>query len=114
MPRTGAGEYRERVVILTRVLAAADATGEEVESWPDPAEGEGEHWAKIEAPGSGETLDANRQSYTTMVLRFRHLVTLEAVDRVRLKATGAEYGVTGIHRERTAAGGWQTVCSLVG
>lgn len=112
MPRIG--EYRDRVVILTRSLAAADDTGEEVESWAEPDPGTGEHWARLEAPAGGETMDANRQSYRTMTLRFRHVVPLEAVDRVRLKETGDEFGVTGVHKERSESGGWQTVCSLIG
>jgi head-tail adaptor len=108
------GEYRDRVWILPRQLATADGTGEEVESWPEPGDGSGKHWARIESPVGGETLDATRQSYQTKALRFRHEVALEAVDRIQIVETGVDYAVTGIHRERSECGGWQTVCTLVG
>lgn len=107
--------YPERVVILTRTLAAADATGEEVQSFPDPDPGTGEHWARIETASGGETLDAPRYSYTSRTLRFRHEVPLTAVDMVRLKDTGAECIVSGVWRERKKDGwGWQTVCTIQG
>ena len=111
---TGAGGYKDRVVILTRTLASADGSGEEVESWPDPAPGTGTHFANIEQPASGETADANRQSFNTFRIRFRHAVALEAVDRVRIKDTGNEYAITGVTRERAPWGGWQTVATVVG
>lgn len=113
--RAGAGEYRERVVILTRELASPDATGEEAESWPTPQPlGTGEHWAKFDGAGAGETADAPRQSFGTVALRFRHAVTLKAVDRVRLKEDGRVFVVAGVRRERAPWGGWQTACELVG
>lgn len=108
------GEYRDRVVILTRTLAAADATGEEVESWPDPAAGTGEHWAKLEGPAAGETLDETRQSYQTITLRFRHEVTLAPVDMVRLKDQDTDWTVTAVWQERNESGGWCTVCNAIG
>jgi hypothetical protein len=46
-------------------------------------------------------------------LRFRAVVSLAAVDRVRLD-TGDVYAVVGVWRERAEHGGWQTVCSLSG
>lgn len=115
MARRRGGDYRTRVVILTRTLATSDETGEEVESWPDPAAGAGEAWAKIEATAGGETATDPRYSYRTLTLRFREAVTLAAVDKVRLKDTGDEYIVTGVWTERKAAGnGTQTVCSITG
>ena len=108
------GGYTERVVILRRTLAAADGTGEQIESWAEPEAGSGVHFAKVEASASSESLDANRQSATTRTLRFRHAVTLDAVDRVRLKASGEEYAVTGVHSEAAPWGGTQTVCTLIG
>ena len=107
--RTNAGGYAELVLVLTRTLAAADGTGEEVESWPDPPSRTGRHWAKIEGPSGAETADATRASYDTLTVRFRHAVTIEAVDHFRLTENSAEYAVTGVSRERAPWGGWQTV-----
>jgi head-tail adaptor len=113
--RKGAGEYRERVVILTRETASADATGEEVESWPTPQPlGTDEHWARFEGVGGGETTDAPRQSYGTLTLRFRNAVTVTAVDRIRSKEDGRVFAIGSVHRERAPWGGWQTVCVLAG
>src|SRR5262245_27980087 len=97
--RRGAGEYRERVVILTRELATADAVGEEVESWPTPQPlGTGEHYAKFPAAGGAETADAPRGSYGTLTMRFRHEVPLTAVDKIRLKADARVFSVVGVWR----------------
>lgn len=107
------GEYRDYVLILPRVLADADATGEEVGSWPDPDPAEG-HWARIEAPGGSEGAAPPVQSGDSATLRFRHEAPVAAVDHVRLDDGGAEYAVTGVWRERSGCGGWQTVCSISG
>lgn len=111
MPKVG--DYRTFVSRYPRTLAAADATGEEVESWAaaNPVE---QHWAMIEAPAAGETANAPRASFQTMRLRFRHEITLEAVDHVKIEDTSDEFAVTGVWRERSECGGWQTVCSLAG
>ncbi|AMV23420.1 Phage head-tail joining protein [Gemmata sp. SH-PL17] len=109
MPRIG--EYRDKIAILSRVLAAPDEDGEPVESWPDPRPAQ-EHWARIEAPSGDESNQTPRGSDNSAVLRFRHLVKLAAVDRVRIKETGDVYAVVGIWRERAESGGWQTVCAL--
>lgn len=107
--------YTERIVVLARTLAAADGVGEEVESWPDPDAGTNEHWAAIEASGGGESTDAPRQSYRTRTLRFRHEITLAAVDKVRFKATDEDWIVTGVWSEPKVDGwGFQTVCTVVG
>lgn len=108
------GSFRDKVIILTRVLATADGTGEQVESWPDPAAGTNEHWASIESPGSGELLNPVRESFATYTVRFRHQVTLTAVDKVRVKEWDEDFQVSGVRRERGEDGRWQTVCTLVG
>lgn len=104
-------DYPDRIEILPRVLAAADATGEEVESWPDPNPVQG-HWARIESASGSDGADAPRGSGAGLQLRFRHTVTIAAVDRLRVKDSQEEYGVTGVWRERAEDGGWQTVVSL--
>ncbi|HEY1191938.1 MAG TPA: hypothetical protein VGE74_30185 [Gemmata sp.] len=106
--------YPDRIAILPRVLAAPDAPGEEVPSWPDPDPAQ-EHWARIEAPSGSETGDPPAGSSQSMVLRFRHVVTVAAVDHVRLKDTGDEFAVLGVWRERVTDGGrgFQTV-ALIG
>lgn len=105
--------YPDRIAVLPRVLAAADATGEEVESWPDPTPAQ-EHWARIDSFTGTADGELPRGADERLRLLFRHLVTLAAEDRVRLKDTGDVYSVVGVWRERHPSGrGWQTVCSLV-
>lgn len=110
----GVGEYRDRVTVLTRSLAAADSFGEQAESWPDPAAGTGKYWCRFEAPAGGEDPNVPRQSTNAGILRFRGVATIEAVDRVRIEATGEVYAVSGVWTERAEHGGRQTVCSLTG
>ncbi len=105
------GDYRDMIQVFPRVLAAADAAGEEVESWPTPNPVQ-EHWAKIEGPAGSEASDTPKQSNLFATIRFRHLVTIAPVDRVATKDTGDVYAVVGVWRERSECGGWQTVCSL--
>lgn len=107
------GEYRTFVSRYPRTLAPADGPGEEVESWAPAVPAEG-HWARVEAPGGGESADAPRASGEVMRLRFRHEVALEAVDHVFVEEFGAEYAVTGVWLERSECGGWQTVCAIAG
>ncbi|HYH63684.1 MAG TPA: head-tail adaptor protein [Urbifossiella sp.] len=109
----GLGSYREWVTILPVQLAAPDATGEEVESWPDPPADTTRHAARFDAAAGGETAAAPRQTFRTHTLRFRCEVPLTAADRVEID--GTTYGVTGAWRERAAEGrGFQTVATLVG
>ncbi|MES2208587.1 MAG: phage head closure protein [Chloroflexota bacterium] len=109
----GIGSYREWVTILPRTEAAADATGQRVESWPDPPADTTQHAARFEAVTGGETATAQRQTYTTRAIRFRHAVTLAAVDRVKID--GETYTVTGVWSERSEIGrGLQTLATLVG
>lgn len=109
----GVGSYREWVTILPRTLANPDATGEEVESWPDPPADTTQHAARFDANSGGETTTTQRQTYRTLTLRFRHEVELTAVDKVRID--GTTYGVTGVWRERAAEHrGFQTLATLIG
>lgn len=110
----GVGEYRDRVTVLTRSLAPADSFGQEVESWPVPTGGAGRYWAKIEAPAGGEDPNTPRRATAAATLRFRGAAVIEAVDRVRIEATGEVYAVAGVWHERAEHGGRQTVCSLTG
>lgn len=115
MPRVGAGDYRERVLILPRVLTKDAATLEDVEDWPDPPPGTPRHAAKIEGRAGAEALDENRQSWNTFNLRFRHVVPLAAVDCVWIAATETSYAISGVWTELLPAGGGkQTVCSVIG
>lgn len=95
-----AGQYREAIVILTRSTAAADGTGEEVESWPEPAAGTPVSWAAIEGVGGSETSDPTRHAAGSITLRFRDGATIAAVDRFRVKATSETYRVTGVWKQR--------------
>ena len=114
---TETGSYRDWAVILPRSLAAADATGERVESWPDPPADATPHAGRIEAPGGSESGPAAppRQSGKGLRLRLLCYAVLAATDHVRLVATGEVYAVGGSWAERRADGrGWQTVCDLSG
>ncbi len=107
------GDYRDHVERYQRALASADAQGEEVESWAVmvPAE---KHWAMIEGTSGGETTGATRSSFDGLRLRFRTLVSLEAIDHIYLTESGKEYAVVGVWSERAENGGMQTVCNLSG
>lgn len=107
------GDYREWVTILPRILASPDATGEEVESWPDPPADPTRHAARFEAVSGGETAQAQRQTYRNLTLRFRHEVPVEATDK--LSIDDETYAVTGVWRERATEGrGFQTLASIIG
>lgn len=110
---TSIGEYRDWAVILPVVRAAADGTGEEVETWPDPPADPTEHAARLESPTGGEKTAPLRYSYPGGLLRFRCHVTVNAADQIRLVESGVTYSVVGVWLERSRdSRGWQTVCSL--
>lgn len=108
----GIGEYRDRVTLLRRELADADDFGERAETWPEPEEeGSADYWTRVEQPAGDETGGAVPvESGRSLRVRFRSAVTLEPVDRFRVKATDDVYAVAGAWRERNESGGWQTVC----
>jgi hypothetical protein len=110
MPRIG--EYKDHVERYVRTLAAADAQGEEVESWAAASPVE-KHWARIESTSGGEG-GKPVASFDGLRLRFRTLVTLLPIDHVYLTELAAEYAVAGVWKERAECGGWQTVCNLSG
>lgn len=95
-----AGRYNVRVVVLTVSRAAQATNGEEVESWPDPAARTNEYWAAVEALSGGEQIiQGLRNSTGGMRLRIRgESIPVTASDRVRKKATGETFAVTGMWR----------------
>ena len=98
------GQYRYRIVILSRVLAAKNASGEEVESWPDPPSGLNEYWAARDTQTAGETITQGlRQTTGSMKLRIKSPGTqglpIYETDRLRLKTTGVVYAIAGVTRE---------------
>lgn len=97
--RTKAGEYDLRVTILARVLAAALPSGEEVESWPGPG---ADYFAARDTLTAGETIAQGvRQSEGGMKLRIRgRAIPVNAADRLKKKATGELYAITGVWREK--------------
>jgi head-tail adaptor len=102
MPRKSAtGDYRQRVVILARVLAAQGANGEEVESWPDPTPGTNEYQAAEESLTGGETIvQGLRQATGGKRLRIKgRFIAVNAYDRIKVKATGEYFAVTGMYRD---------------
>lgn len=110
------GEYDTRLVFLPRSVAAADAFGEEVESWPDPPSVTVEWWAAEVDPSAGEALIRAVQQ-TTGATTFRlpgdATGALTTYDRVRAKVSAVVYSIDGIRFDRKT---WETVltCTAVG
>lgn len=108
------GEFRDWVVVLPRSTSSATPIGEIQENWPDPPASGNTHAARLENWGQAETVtDPPRGVLTTVTCRFRHLVTIAGVDRVRVVETGDAYNVTAVWKERDGTA-WVTVCSLAG
>jgi hypothetical protein len=114
MPRTPLATYRDRVRVFARTLAAAGASGEQVESWPDPGNGVSEYWGRVERPDGSEQLEPPSQSWVVQQFRFRGRATVASTDRLYLKATGLTYSIIGVWEDRAENGQWQTVCHLIG
>lgn len=95
------GKYRLRVTILPRVLAPQGANGEEKESWPGPG---ADYAARQDALSAGETITQGIRQATgskKLCLRGRS-VTVSAVDRLAVKATGELFNITGLWRDYDA------------
>ena len=103
MARTRTGDYRLRILVLSRVLANPDATGEQQESWPDPPAGRGVYFASREGLTGGETIaQAVRQTTGTQKLRVRgRNLPIYATDRVRATVgqITSTYHVTGVSND---------------
>jgi head-tail adaptor len=103
----GIGRFVDRVTILTRTLAAADASGEEVESWPDPPPGTGRHAAELTQADSPDTRDNGlRQTGGAATIRIQGRPAVASVDRVRDEGSGTVYGIDSVRFDRPA---WETV-----
>ena len=106
------GEYRWRVTVLARSLAAPTSAthGEPVPSWPDPPEGTGGWWAKVEAAGGGETLQQGlRQTADAVRVTIPwRAVPVATVDRLRVELWGVVYAIS-----RIGLDGETTVCDCV-
>lgn len=94
-----AGKYDLRVTILPRVLAAAGANNEEPESWPGPGS---DYFAARVALSAGETIAQGvREPTGSMKLSIRgRAIAVSAADHLKKTATGEEYSVTGVWREK--------------
>jgi head-tail adaptor len=103
------GSYDRRIVILPRVLAAASAGGEEVESWPESG---AVTWAAaVEGlSGSEQVASAIRRTTGAVKLRLPGRAPIVAADRLRFKEEtgGPPYGVDGVYFETA---NWETVVS---
>lgn len=97
MPK--AGEYDLRVTILPRVLAQPGANNEEAESWPGPGV---DYFAARLALSAGETIAQGvREGVGSMKLSIRgRAITVAAYDRLKKKATGEEFAITGVFRTK--------------
>lgn len=96
-----AGRYDLRVVILRRLRGAKQSNGAYAETWPDPDHGTGEYFAARDSLSSGEQIvQGLRNSTGGMRLRIKgRTIPVDARDRLRVKSTGEEYEVTGVHRD---------------
>lgn len=95
------GQYRMRIVILTESRAAKGSNGEEIPSWPDPAEGTGSYYAAIEQFAANEVI-AQGQNHATGSKRLRirgRRIAVTTNDRIRDKVTDEVFNVTGVVRD---------------
>lgn len=103
--RTPTGRFDLRIVVLRRVLGTPGDNNETPETWPDPdvpadaeaavTAGAKRYYAARDRLGGNEMVaNAIRQSAGSMRLRIKgRNVPIEAVDRVRVVATGKVYQV---------------------
>lgn len=93
--RTPTGRFDLRIVVLRRVLGAPGTNNETPETWPEPEAGTNEYFAARDRLGGNELVaNAIRQSAGSMRLRIKgRSIPIEAVDRIRVKATGKVYQV---------------------
>lgn len=103
--RTKTGLFDLRIVVLRRALGTAADNNETPETWPDPDK-EGEeaaalaagakryYAARVSLGGNEMVANAIRQSAGSMRLRIKgRNIPIEAVDRVRVVATGKVYHI---------------------
>lgn len=97
MPR--AGEYDLRVTIIPRVLGDKTASGEEPPSWPGPGN---DYFAARVALSAGEAIAQGVAEGTgSMKLSIRgRAIPVNAYDRLKKKATGEVFAITGVWREK--------------
>lgn len=103
--RTPTGRFDLRIVVLRRVLGTPGTNNETPESWPDPdipaqaaaaaLAGAKAYYAARDRIGGNEIVaQAIRQSSGSMRLRIKgRAIPIEAVDRIRVVATGKVYQV---------------------
>ncbi len=91
------GDRRQLVTVLTRVLAAPDSFGHQLQSFADGAQ----HFAKQEAPGQTEQVSSPgmASARTRVRFRIRGWVSVQAVERVRWENTGEVFEVVGAFRD---------------
>ena len=102
MAKSRAGQFDLRIVVLPRVLGAQGNNGEQVETWPDPAEGTNEYFAARDGITAGEDIAQGiRQSTGGMRLRIKgRSIAVTAMDRLRKKVTGEVFAVVGVARDK--------------
>jgi hypothetical protein len=99
--RAKTGEFNLRVVILRYTRGAKQANGEDLETWPDPADGTNEYYAARETLSAGEDIvQGIRNSTGSMKLRIKgRRIPVAAVDRLKVKSTGEVFEVTAVSRD---------------
>lgn len=91
-------QYRLRLTILPRVLAAQGPNGEEAESWPAPSSS---YSAARESLNAGEQI-AQGMAVSTGMQKLRikgRAIAVRDVDRIKFEATGEVFNVTSVSRE---------------
>lgn len=107
--RQKTGRYNLRVVVQRRALGSKGSNGEDAATWPDPDAGTHEYSAARESLTAGETIVQGLANSTGgMRLRIKgRSIPVAAYDRVKVKATGEVFEVTGVSRDEA-----ETVLSL--
>ncbi len=111
MAKKSTGQYRWRLVILTRAIGAKGANAEDAETWPDPAPGTNEYQAARDNFTAGEVIiQGLRQSTGSMKFRIKGgSIAVTAADRVRIKTSGELFNVTAVSRDE---GTYETILTL--
>src|ERR1700709_1817523 len=96
--KTATGKFTLRFEHLPRVAGTTGATNETPDTWPAAAESYS--GARESLSGGEQVVQGIRQSTGAMRRGVRgRKVPIRAVDRVRVKATGEVFNVTGVYRD---------------
>ena len=90
------GEYNDRILVLKRVLAAADSTGEQVQTWPTASTNK-KYWCKARRLNGTERIAAGQMN-TSLAVEFRihgRAPDIEVTDRITFQ--NQEFSISGVY-----------------